>query len=274
MSYQPRFPILIKLGLSDGEAEIFELLVESGTQKARDLVEGSTQGRGNVYNLLNSLIAKGLVLEISGTQKLYQAVDPTRLKTLLNKKKEETHRLEHEFSESLGTLSSLFTLSTGRPTIQIFEGMNGFEQALNDSLSAKGEILTYFDPDAVIDEFAEINKKYVAKRIKRGIEKRIIVPNTTSTRMFFKKQNTPYTKVAFVRGFPSGFESAIEIYNDHVTYLTMTKEKQIGVTINDHAIFEMQRLQFEFIWARADEVIDYTVPTSSDFASGNDSPTT
>ena len=248
MGHSPRFPILLKLGLSEGEAEIFELLVEDGVQKARDLVKKSTHGRGNVYNILNSLIVKGLVLEISGTQKQYQAVDPSRLKTLLDKKKEETKRLESEFSESLASLSSLFKLSTGRPTIQVFEGLDGFEQALNDSLSAKTEILTYFDPAAVSGELAEINKRYVAKRRAKETQKRIILPDNQAARDYLGSMAGGFTQIILAKDFADGFLTAMETYDNKVNFLTLDKEKIISVIIEDGNIANLQRAQFEYIW--------------------------
>ncbi len=250
MAHKTRFPILLKLGLSEGEAEILELLVEGGTQKARNLVEKSTHGRGNVYNILNSLIAKGLVLEISGTQKKYQAVDPSRLKSLLDKKKEDMHRLETEFSESLISLFSLFTLSTGKPVIQIFEGIEGFEEALNDSLTAKTNILTYFDPAAITGKIAEINKRYVAKRRAKEIQKRIILPDNLAAHTYIHSMGGSFTEILLAKDFADGFLTAMETYDRKVNFLTLDKEKIISVIIEDENIANLQRAQFEYIWKK------------------------
>ena len=55
---QTQYPILEKLGLSENEAVIYEFLIAGGRQKARDLVNASGLGRGNVYNLLGQLQEK------------------------------------------------------------------------------------------------------------------------------------------------------------------------------------------------------------------------
>jgi len=250
MEKETRFPILQKVGLSDGEAVLFSLLLESGKIKARDLVEKSGLGRGNVYNLLNSLTAKGLVLEILGAQKQYEAVDPSRLKKLLNKKKEETKRLEAEFTESLGAMTSLFNLSTGKPTIQVFEGIDGFEQALNDSLSATTEILTYFDPSAIVDEIAAVNSRYVTKRRNKKISKRIILPDNQAAHDYKNSMGGDLTDILLAKDFSGGFLTAMETYDNKVNFLTLTKEKIISVIIEDENIANLQRAQFEYIWKK------------------------
>ena len=262
MGYNPRFPILLKLGLSEGECEVFELLVKDGTQKARELVQKTSLGRGNVYNLLNALIAKGLVLEISGAQNSYQAVDPSHLKTLLDKKKEETRRLEMEFSDSLGSLSSLFTLSTGKPSIEYFEGEKGVEEATFDTLNAKGEILTIIDGDASEKYTHEFNKRYIPARLKRQIQKRLIAFNTTTSRDMLVKEINTYTKYRFVEESPTTLDTMIQIYNDSVGLLTMG-EKPVGVIIRDQKIARTLRATFEALWKQLPDPTPPSAPTST-----------
>jgi sugar-specific transcriptional regulator TrmB len=49
--------LLLRLGLNDNEAKMYELLLSRGETKARDLLEGSGLGRGNVYNVWNGPIS-------------------------------------------------------------------------------------------------------------------------------------------------------------------------------------------------------------------------
>lgn len=241
--------ILQKLGLSASEARVYELLLTKGRVKARDLVEDSGLGRGNVYNILTGLVARGLVVMTEGKQQVYQAAEPGKLAGLVEAQKRKTDRLSAEFRDELPKLLSTFNLTTGKPAMQVFEGLKGLENAITDSLHAKDGIMTYLDVSGFTGPIAELNAQYVKQRVAKGIAKRIIVADTPEARAFFTKQHTPLTDVAFVPGYPTGFRTAMEIYNDSVSFLTMTPEKEIAVIVTDKDIAAMQRAQFAFLWA-------------------------
>jgi len=255
MTHEIHFPILKDLGLSDSEALIYELLLEFGKSPARPLIQESGLGRGNVYNVLKQLITKGFVLEIQGKQTQYQATDPSELQKLVELKQRETSKLEAQFSDALPELLSTFNLSTGRPIIQFFEGWEGFETALADSLTSTTEILTYVDLQSLAGEAQKINQRYVKQRIKAGIPKKLLVADSPEARDFFTKQNTPLTEVKFVTDFPNEFKTSFSIYDGKINYLTLSEEKQISVIIQDPNIFHMHRSLFLFLWNQAAKVI-------------------
>ena len=240
--------ILQKLGLSANEAKIYELLLIKGESKAIDLVPESGLGRGNVYNLLTALVSMGLITVTAGKQQIYRAADPGELSNLLEAKRIETERLAAEFKQELPKMTSTFNLTTGRPAIQVFEGYQGVEEVLLDSLTAHDGILTYLDLSALTGEFAEINKRYLRRRIAQKITKRIIVGDTPESRKFFAQQSTPYTQVVFAKDFPADFKTAMEIYGNKVTYMTLSAERQISLIIEDAHIAAMHRAQFEYLW--------------------------
>ncbi|MCR4279020.1 MAG: hypothetical protein NUV81_03945 [bacterium] len=251
------FPILKEIGLSENEALIYELLVELGPNKASDLVDPSGIGRGNVYNVLQQLQAKGLVIVREGKFQIYEATDPSALESLLERKREEMKQTESAFSLALRDLNSHFNLSTGKPAIQIFEGLDGAKKALHQSLESKKEILTYVDIHAINGLAADINKGYLKKRIEKKIQKRLLVADVPEAHAFFENQKTPFTKVAFVKDYPEQFATAMEMYDNTVTYLTLNKEKNISVIIRDPSIYAFHKQQFEFLWNRASQIIDY-----------------
>lgn len=257
MEHKIHFPILEKLGLSAGEVLIYELLLESGRLKARDLVVPSGLGRGNVYNILLQLESKGLVLSVQGKQTLYEAVEPSKLQSLIDFKMQEVEDLRKNFQQAVLSLSSMYNLSTGRPTVRVFEGLVGWEKSNEETLISKTDICTYIDVTALVGELAEANRKYVSKRIKKKINKKILIEDTPETRAFFIKQNTPFTQVGFLEGYPTAFATAIQIYDNNVSYLTLNDNKKISIIITNPAIYQTHLAQFEWLWQMADKV-DYS----------------
>jgi sugar-specific transcriptional regulator TrmB len=251
MTHAINHPILLDIGLTEGEAYLYELLVEHGTTKASDLVEQSNLGRGNVYNILNSLIAKHLVILIQGAQQRYEAVDPSALRGLLVQRVNEARLIEQTFENDLPSMQSAFRLSTGRPTVEYFEGVDGMKIALYETLKSKTEILTYVDVHSLGDDLGEVNRRYVTERVKKGIEKRIIVADTPEARAFFEEQRSAHTTVAFVKDFPARAQTAIEIYDGAVAYFTLSEQKKIAVVMRDPSIYQTHRQQFEYVWSQA-----------------------
>jgi sugar-specific transcriptional regulator TrmB len=243
--------LLERLGLSENEAKIYEMLLFRGESKASDMVPESGLGRANVYNLLTSLVAKGLVTMTAGKQQRYRAAEPTKLTELLEAKRQDALRLEAEFKQELPKLTSTFQLTTGRPAIQVFEGYEGVEEVLFDGLSTLDEILAFVDVTGLTGEFQEINARYVKKRLKLGKVKKIIVCDSPQTRQLFASQDENYnhfTQILFVPEFPIGFKNTMEIYGNKITYITMRDEHQISVMIDDQYIANMHRQIFDFFW--------------------------
>lgn len=252
-----RFPILKELGLNESEAIIYELLLELGPKRPPELTEPSGIGRANVYAVITQLQKRGLVLVKEGKHQTVEAVDPSKLQDLLAYQVEKTRLLESSFSGTLAQLSSAFHLSTGKPAIQIYEGLEGAKTAIHASLKSKTEILTYLDIHALRGELAKINAKYVRQRVEQKIPKRILVANTSLAHAFFEQQHTPFTRVAFLDHYPERFSTAMEIYDDTVSYLTLSNEKLISILVHDVHIYQMQKQQFDYLWSLARDVRDY-----------------
>lgn len=243
-----KYPLLKELGLSENEAQIYELLLLKGPQRPPELVEPSGLGRGNVYNVLQQLVQKGLVTVKEGKLQVYEAVDPSGLRRLLEQKQEETRRLEQTFLTTLPQLTSSYTLSTGKPAIQMFEGLPGMEAALDDSLTAQGEILTYLDPDTLKGAFADINQSYIKRRIARHIKKRILMPDTLEARTYVNKMKNDWTEIHLCSGMTPQFQTAMEVYNDKVAFHTLDVQKPISFIIENPFVARLHRAQFEALW--------------------------
>jgi len=240
--------ILHELGLGQNEAFIYGLLLENGSMKASDIENLANIGRGNVYNTLTKLQKDGLVLPIEGKQTRYQPVNPAELRKLLDKRLTEAKSLETLFQAQLPTLTSAFNLSTGKPAIQVFEGVEGVRQVLQDSLTTKEEILTIVDPDAISEEILDVESRYIRKRVDRKISKRVIMPDTPKAREWLKQSPNPYTTTRLVPKLSGNFKTATEIYDHRLSFITLSGEHIISILINDKDMAALQRVQFEFLW--------------------------
>lgn len=120
---------------------------------------------------------------------------------------------------------------------------------LEDSLTAKGEILTIVDPEALSTDILDIESRYIKKRVAKQLPKRVVMPNTPMARAWIAESETEYTQNRLVAGFAGGFSAAVEIYDDRLSYISLSGERIISVLINEKNMAALQRAQFEYLWA-------------------------
>lgn len=240
--------MLISLGLNENEATIYEYLLTHGKQKASDLAIAVEVGRGNTYNILTKLVSLGLVTTIEGGQQLFQAAEPAKLRSLLDAQRTRIDQIQSTFNATLPHLLSAYNLTTGKPAIEIFEGLEGLERALADSLEQKEEILTFADPFAFSEEARDLNARYVKKRIRQSIPKRVLLPDNSVAQNYVKEAPTEHTTYKIIAQFPPLPGVAVEIYGDTVTMLNLGNGKMIAVIMHDKAFAEFYRRLFFFLW--------------------------
>lgn len=247
----PLFTLLLRLGLSEKEAVLYEFLLTSGRSKVRDIVAALGIGRVHVYLLLQGLVAKKLVTVIEGKQRLFEAVDPEQLHELARALQQQSLRLSHELDEELPRLRSLYRLGSGKPHVRYFEGIEGLKLAIQDSFLAPNGICTFFDITAFEGVIAEANRAYMQDRISQKIQKRILTADTSEARAFFSELPQKYTEVRFLEKYPQGFSAVTEIYGDTTAFFTLSPQHAIAVLLSDARITAMQQAQFDYLWQLA-----------------------
>jgi fido (protein-threonine AMPylation protein) len=108
------------------------------------------------------------------------------------------------------------------------------------------------DIESIVKNIDEINSRYAAKRDKLGIDKKAILLDTPFAREYMKDYHKLSTDIRLIglEEVPP-FQSAMEIYDGKVAYITFAPEKMMGVIIHDLYLYEMHKYLFEFIWSKA-----------------------
>jgi sugar-specific transcriptional regulator TrmB len=105
-----RLGLAISLGLSPYEARAFLVLLERGESKASQVAMASRIPRGRIYEVLESLHAKGLVSVVPAKPLRYRSV---ALKAFIERRREDLRAAEDDLERSA---SRLIASVTPRPT--------------------------------------------------------------------------------------------------------------------------------------------------------------
>lgn len=252
--------ILIEAGLSEEQAAIYSALLDKGPLKAGAIASWTGIKRGLIYKVLDQLENMGLITEKGGegTVAVFSPNHPSRLSEIMEQKEKSLALAKETVSFSLGALSSKFNLLSGKPNIQFYEGEDGVEKVLNDTLYAKDEVLTYADIEIIEKYFKDINKRYVEKREKLNIKKRVLVIENDFSKKFFNDLNTinpeyfSVTDIKMVKTPISEVEGAIQIYENKIGLITISNDNLISIIIEDERINKLFKSMFEALYSTSE----------------------
>jgi sugar-specific transcriptional regulator TrmB len=241
---------LYNLGLSKVQAEILDSLLNAGPDKASNIAKKIKRPRGVAYKGLDELIKLNLVSKTEETKGItvFAAEHPSNLEAIAEQKEKEAIKHKEEFINSLPDLVSAYSLISNKPGVRFYEGEEGIEKSLQDTLSSLTTIYTFADVEAVEKNIKTINDAYASAREKAGIKKRIIVADTPFNRELLKNFNSAITEFKFLPAEFYSFNSGVQIYDNKVSYQVISAENKMAVVIEDKNVYLMNKLLFEYVW--------------------------
>ena len=254
--------LLQKIGLSDKDAEVYLACLELGTQPASVIAKKAGLKRPTTYLILEALLKKGLVSEYTGSSvKYFTAVSPEYLLNFVEKQRRELTSHQRELEQYLPQLQSLSNPYSLNPKVRFYEGIDGIERVMDDTLSVqKTEILSYSSIDRWFSR--EDLQQYITQYGKRRVlEKKIplrgIVIDSVLARQYLEKDYPDSPELTQTRWFPqdiSNFHNEINIYDNKVAICSLGRHELIGLIIESSEIADSQRVIFELAWKAAQEI--------------------
>lgn len=246
-------PILERAGLNENEAQVYEILLDNGQLGIAKIgALAPNIKRTNLYSVLYSLRDKELIEQaLCGGKINFRVNHPNELENYIEKKSEDLNVTKKEISALLPSMISNFNLAYHKPGVKIFEGEEGIEKIVADSLNSKTEIFSFVDVEAVEKYLHEVNVKYVRERERLGKKKRILVTNSEYNKEYFKKLGPEVTDVRYIDFDLGQFCTNMQIYDNKISYLTLNPDGMIGIIIEDKNIAHLNKGLFEYIWSTA-----------------------
>lgn len=242
--------ILIEAGLSEEQAAVYSALLDKGAMKAGPISTWTGIKRGLVYKVLDQLENMGLVSknENSGSVTVFSPSHPERLREIMEQKEKSVALAKETLSFSLGSLSSKFNLLSGKPNIQFFEGKEAIERITSDYPKTETEIRQWIDISEAMKNMGENTVSYLKERIKKNISKRMIVSQSEEN-INYAKNGSELTSFKFIN---KNIPTALQVYDNTVAMLTLSKDKNIGLIIEDKDIAETIKNIFDTLWEKSE----------------------
>ncbi|MBR9701903.1 hypothetical protein GOV13_03195 [Candidatus Pacearchaeota archaeon] len=229
---------LLEYGLTDKEAEIYLAALKAGECTANRLSELTGMRRSTIYDIVESLKRKGLLISFKKNKKYYFNASPPE--SLLNRLKEK----EDVVKRILPSLNKLTKALPEKPALQLFEGKIGIKNAVEDMLNSR-EILIYGAAKAGDEVFGVYTENFARKRVEKKIMLKAVIGSDVPEHMIDKDVKR-FTKIRILESFKN-HNSAYFIYDDKLIIITLGEEL-IAIRIKSPLLAESQRKVFNVLW--------------------------
>lgn len=259
--------MLQKIGLTDKDALVYLSCLELGTQPASVIAKKAGLKRPTTYLILEGLLKKGLVSEYTGANvKYFTAVSPEYLMNFMEKQKREIMSRQREFEEYLPQFQALLNPFSVNPKVRFYEGIDGIERAMNDTLTAKEPLRCFSTFDAWFSR--QETKDFVFQYMKRRLDEkalpiRCVCPRTQAAERFLTTEFLELRRAERISEFRwlpkeiQNFSNEINIYDNKVAIACLGKNELMGIIIESESIAMTQKSVFEAVWMSAKPVTMY-----------------
>jgi sugar-specific transcriptional regulator TrmB len=166
--------LLLDLGLTEYEARTLSTLFKLHEADAPNISRNAEIPKTRVYDVLEKLKTKGLVLEVYGRPKKYKVIDPNEIfNTLLDSKKKNLDVLNNQVKTVLIKENWTNYIGSQEKILQV-KNLNDYNKLLSQELdSAKKEINGFTFMDDRVDAFKnvftnpDLNIKLISKPLSR-----------------------------------------------------------------------------------------------------------
>jgi len=244
--------LLKELNFSEKESQVFVVLLENGAIKASDISKIIDLNRTTVYDILESLMKKGVVSKYKKASATYfNAHDPKQLLNYLDREREAADRKIEEQKKKVETsmpdLLSIMNFSKkGRPRVQFFEGEKGMREAYEDTLTSKEPISAFANLQTMKEGLPGFFPDYFKRRAAKKLFIRGIFPRNKECYEQAMHNQEEMRDVRYLPDEKMSFSPEVNFY-DNKMLLVSWKEK-MAVIIESKELVDLMKLSYNLLW--------------------------
>lgn len=239
-------------GANPREANIYMRCLQTGPCSVQDIAHAMRMNRVTVHSAVGQMLEKGLLFETrKGKRRLIVAEEPMSLLRLLAQKEQEITRARGNMERIMQLLTSLQSTDHSTPTMKLYEGVDGFKKMLEETMSARGELLV-FSYVSLFSSLVGVKnlEEYFVRRAKRNIHTRLLFPPCEFADKVARRSKEYKIQV---RTLPPKYvwQAGIFSWNDSIALLSYTEKQLTCSIIENRDIAHFFRMViFELCWSQ------------------------
>ena len=234
--------VLRDLGLADKEIRVYIALLGMGVSRVQEIAKEAKLLRTTVYEVLDSLIGKGLVsYSIKSGVRHFETAEPAKLR----------HVVEERRRKVLEIMPELEAIASGvkeKPRVETYEGREGLKTFMRNVIKGDIEEMHAFGAEGKFREmFSYFFESWDRDRVKNNVLLRIIY----NERIRKKKldEGIPLSSMRFLPG-KYKFPSTTFVYGDNVGIVLWSAEP-LAISIKSGEIAKSYENFFQLLWSIA-----------------------
>lgn len=258
---------LERIGLSEKEAFVYEYLLREGKTKVSDLIMNTPYKRGDLYNILYSLVEKTLIEQITDAKVVrFQAQDPYKLKDQIDKQRASVEENNAALKAVLPQMLSVFHLTQEKPSVRVYEGVEGLLKVYDELNDSREKELLLFrsvnDSDSA--ELQKLIENQIKKQIRLKIVTRALTPLEEGTReTFLRYDQANMVERRILQKNELALPAQFLIWGNTLAIISL-KKQIISTVIENKDIAMSMRTLFEYIWNKSKSDHERIIATWSD----------
>jgi len=241
-----QFKILERIGLTEGESNLYIANNTLGTASVVELAQKSGYSRQQVYEIIPRLLELGLIVKVrEGKKQHYKPADPENLKEIVGEIGTQIEDLVPVLKSRQATNKAVPELSVYESPIAMREWYINFMEKVKD----KDELLVWDSGKNWYELDPKFYQKFLDFKETLNITNLVIAPDTPDARQIAKKisKRGGVLKYRFARG---AWKSDIDMWmwRDQVGVLTIRENATNMIVIESKELAELERHKFYKYW--------------------------
>jgi sugar-specific transcriptional regulator TrmB len=233
-------------GLNDKEIKLYRLCLKLGSSGIKRISDLSDLPRTTCYDILNSLIHKGLITHVTKESvRYFEASDPKfLLATLKNKQK--------KIEEVLPQLTKDWKSVAERPRIELFAGANGIKALFNEILREGKEWLVIGNQKVFESQYGWFPPQFIRQRVKAGVSIRGIYEDSETMRKL-KLVDKTELRHAKLSNFMNNQKGEFYVFGNKIGMVSFSEREPLAILIENKELSELMRSIFMQVWKNTPE---------------------
>jgi sugar-specific transcriptional regulator TrmB len=239
---------MARLGIVGNLYKVYRAAIELGDVPVAQVIERSGLPKATVYGALTRLEQEGLIADWGqpGKRRVV-AYDPAILLEQLEARRQM-------LGEMLPQLRSLYNAAKGKPGIRFYEGLDGVEKALWDSLTTtSGEMYCTFAMAKIMEVPGLARMAHFQReRLARGIDMKVLRSRDQDRQGIWSCSRAERRELRFSPD-NAVLGMTMLIYDTRVAVVSSSKESY-GLVIESEEFSSLLRTMFMSVWAISERV--------------------
>ena len=243
------------IGFDTAEQQVIFFLFKNGLSSIADISLGVKLPRSTIHLAVENLIEKNVLsTTMLGKRRMVHIEKPEKIRKFIEAEQNQINKKMSELESVLPSLRSFFALKGENEKIDVesLDGEDGLVEVFFRSLEQEkgGEVLRISGDAEKFTVARDRLKNYGVIRRKKGINSRMIMPNTPIAQ---EEINEARFKMREVRILPKNIFSPnlqFSMWKNHVAF-TVWDEGLSSIIITNKSIADFMKIIFELTWSQA-----------------------